>query len=111
MSSLPPVQPPSTIRRIFAIGLSVVTLKCALLYWLGYAFVTAQIYAGVYGGPELLIAVTFVTLPPALLCTVVALILVGWRRCKLAWISLSLFAWPYIALLFCVLYAAVFRRN
>jgi hypothetical protein len=95
------------IRQRFAVGLSVVTLLCALLYWLVYAFVTAQVYAGVYDGPVLLILVTILTGFPALLCTVTAMILVGWRRCKLAWISLSSFAWPYIALFIWVLWIGV----
>jgi hypothetical protein len=99
MNSFPASQPPSSTRRYFAIGLSITTLFCALLYWLVYAFVTAQVFAGVYDGPVLLIIATIITFPPALLCTVITMILVGWRRCKLAWISLSSFAWPYVALL------------
>jgi hypothetical protein len=99
MTSLPAVQSPSSTRRYFAIGLSIVTLLCALLYWLVYAFVAAQAYASVYDGPALLIIGTIITLAPALVCTVIAIILVGWRRSKLAWISLSSFAWPYVALL------------
>ena len=37
-----------------------------------------------------------VTLPPAILCTVIAVVLVGLRRAKFAWISLRLFALPVI---------------
>jgi hypothetical protein len=37
-----------------------------------------------------------VTLPPAILCTVIAVFLVGFRRAKLAWISLCLFGLPVI---------------
>ena len=36
------------------------------------------------------------TLPPAIICTLVAIILVGPRRSKLAWVSLCLFALPLL---------------
>jgi hypothetical protein len=107
MSSDAAVEPLSATRRFLAIGLSVITLLCALLYWLAYAFVTAQVYAGVYGGPELLIAVTVLTLPPAIVCTVIAMVLVGPLRCKLSWISLSSFGWPYVALFAWMLWTGV----
>lgn len=107
MSSVPPTQPPSSTRRYFAIGLSIIAFLFALLYWLGHGFVAAQINAGVYGGPEGLILITFVTFPPALLCTVIAGNLVGWRRCKLACISLSSFAWPYVALFIWMLWTVI----
>jgi hypothetical protein len=113
MSVVPPPIPPSATRRFFAIALSIITFLCALLYWLVLAFITAQIHAGVYGGPELVIAATFFLLPPAAICTLTALILVGWRRCRLAWISLSSFAWPYVALLIYALWTGIgslFRR-
>jgi len=98
MDSLPQVQRPSNIRRFIAIGLRIAKLLCAGLYWLVYLFVAAQIHAGVYGGPELLIVITVLTLPPATLCTIVAMILVGARRCKTAWVSLSSFGLPYLLL-------------
>jgi uncharacterized membrane protein (DUF485 family) len=107
MSAVLPPLPPSATRRSFAIALSIITLLCALLYWLVLAFITAQIHAGVYGGPELGIAATILMLPPAAICTIIALILVGWRRCKLAWISLSSFAWPYVALLIYALWTGI----
>jgi len=106
MSAVPAV-PPSATRRFFAIALSIITLLCALVYWLVLAFITAQVYAGVYGGPELGIAATILMLPPAVLCTVISLILVGWRRCKLALISLSSFAWPYVGLLIYALWTGI----
>jgi hypothetical protein len=37
-----------------------------------------------------------VTLPPAILCTVISIILVGLRRARFAWISLCLFALPVL---------------
>ena len=107
MSSLHPVQSPSSTQRYIALGLSVVTLLCALLYWLIYAFVAAQAYAGVYNGPLLLMIGTIVTLPPAFVCTGIAMILVGWPRSKLAWILLSSFAWPYIALFVYMIWSEV----
>lgn len=87
--------------------MSIVTVLCAGVYWLAYAFVAAQVYAGVYGGPELLIAATILTLVPALICTSIALILVGPRRCKLAWLSLSSFALPYVALFVWMIWAGI----
>jgi hypothetical protein len=102
-----PVQRPSNARRFLAIGLSIVTLLCAGLYWLVYLFVTAQVYAGVYGGPELLIVGTILTLPPAAICTIVAMILVGPRRCKTAWISLSSFGLPYLLLFLGIMWSLI----
>jgi hypothetical protein len=55
-----------------------------------------QAVAGVYDGPILILIVLFFTLPPAIICTVISLILVGPRRCKVAWISLCVFGLPFV---------------
>jgi len=41
-------------------------------------------------------AVLIWTLPVTIVCTVIALILVGPRRCKLAWFAVGLFAFEFI---------------
>ena len=47
-----------------------------------------------------------VTLPPALICTAISLILVGPRRSKLSWISLSIYLLPF----FIVIILIAFKR-
>jgi hypothetical protein len=89
---------PSFARRSFALASGVGTALCATLFSLTYAFVAAQVFAGVYDNPLLLIIITAFTLPPAIVCTGIAMLLVGPRYCKLAWISLSLFVIPFDAL-------------
>jgi hypothetical protein len=93
MSSKPEISP---VRRFIAVALGVVTLLCTLLWLLTLGFVTAQCVAGVYNGPELGVGILVLTFPPTLLCTIIALFLVGPRRCKLAWISLCVYIAPIV---------------
>jgi hypothetical protein len=50
-----------------------------------------QVETGLYDDPSLGILVGLVTFPPALMATIISLLLVGPRHCKLAWISLSVY--------------------
>jgi putative exporter of polyketide antibiotics len=89
---------PSLTHRLFALISGVVTALCATLFSLTYAFVAAQVVAVAYDNPLLLFIVTALTFPPAIVFTSIAMLLVGPRHCKLAWISLSFFAIPFNAL-------------
>jgi hypothetical protein len=87
---------PSATRRGWALALSVVSLLCVALFVLALAFNCLQASAGVYDGPLLTILAAFFTFPIALLCTIVSMVLVGPRNCKLAWLSLSGYTLPII---------------
>jgi hypothetical protein len=87
---------PSPTKRFFAKALGIITMLCAVLFFLSFVFVFLQVASGVYDGPILMFAVLFFTLPPAIVCIIISLILVGPRRCKLAWISLCTFAVPFV---------------
>ena len=78
----------SPTRRRIALALSIITLLCAILFYLSIAFVTLQAIGGVYDGPILALVALFFSLPTAIVCTVIALVLVGHRECKIALISL-----------------------
>ncbi|SRR5712692_6838736 len=86
----------SRTRKLVVTALGIVTLLCAALYFLSFEFVMWQAVAGVYDGPIGSMVVLFFTLPPAVICTVISLILVGPRRCKFAWVSLCVFALPFV---------------
>jgi hypothetical protein len=92
-------------RMFIATALGVITLLCAVLFYLSFGFVTLQAIGGVYDGPILVFIVLFLTLPPAIICTIISLILVGPRWCKLAWISLCSYPLFFIVLLIIVLCA------
>jgi hypothetical protein len=87
---------PSPTKRFFAKALGIITMLCAALFFLSFVFVFLQAVTGVYDGPILIFIVLFLTLPPAIVCTIISLILVGPRRCKLAWISLCAFVVPFV---------------
>jgi hypothetical protein len=87
---------PSPTKRFFAKALGIITMLCAALFFLSFVFVFLQVAGGVYDGPILIFVVLFLTGPPAIVCTIISLILVGPRRCKLAWISLCSFVVPFV---------------
>jgi hypothetical protein len=78
-------------RQSVATALGVITLLCAILFYLSFGFVMLQWAGGAYAGAALPFIVLVFTLPPAIICTIISLFLVGPRRCKLAWISLCLY--------------------
>jgi len=102
-----PPQAPSRGRRVVATICSLITACCAALFLLTIAFMIAQSVAGVYDSPILGVAVLMFTLPPAIICTLIAVILVGFRRCRLAWISLSTFVLPFALTLIAILWESV----
>jgi hypothetical protein len=78
--------------------------------WLAvWAFVILQIIGRVYEGGELVFAALFLTAPPVFLCTGGALILVGAKRCKLAWISALIYIAPFLVSVLGVAAAALFQ--
>ena len=91
-------------RRICATIFSAVAALFTGLWLLLCAFVFLQIMTGVYEGGELVFAGIFLTAPPVLLSTVLALLFVGPRRCKVAWISGLLYLSPPIV---CGIIAAI----
>jgi hypothetical protein len=92
-------------RRIIVACLSGMTLLCAA------AFLAACVVAwdggkGLSLGGFLIIYAAFAfTLPIAIICTAVAFGLVGWRRCKLAWISFLSYALPFVIAIAAQLFA------
>jgi hypothetical protein len=94
-----PTETPSLTRKFIATALGVVTLLCAILFYLSFAFVMWQVYGGVYDGPVLVVVALFVTAPPAAVCTIIALILVRPQRSRLAWISLCSYPLFFILML------------
>jgi hypothetical protein len=70
-------------------------------------FVMLQIIGHVYEGGELVFVRIFLTAPPVLLITMFALLLVGPRRCKVAWIFALLYLSPLLISLVAAAIAAV----
>lgn len=64
------------------------------LWLLVCGFVLLQIFGRVFEGGELVFAALFLTAPPVVIFTALALWLVGPRRCRLAWISAVLYVSP-----------------
>ena len=80
--------------------MGVVVALCALGWFASIAFTMVAlktIDSDIPFFPGIIMVIGLVvTLPPAILCTVIAMFLVGPRRAKLAWMSLCLFALPVI---------------
>ena len=100
MTSEPQISPK---RNAWAKGLGVVVALCACGWFASIAFTMAlkTIDSEIPFSPAIIMVIgLIVTLPPAILCTVIAIFLVGPRRAKLAWLSLCLFLLP-IWTIFC----------
>ena len=87
-------------RNAWAKGLGVVVALCAFGWFASIAFTmvalkTIDSEMPFFPGIIMVIGL-IVTLPPAILCTVIAMVLVGPRRAKLAWLSLCLFLVPVL---------------
>jgi hypothetical protein len=78
-------------RQSAATVLGVITLACAVLFYLSFGFVMLQWAGGAYAGAALPFIILVLTFPPAIIRTIISLFLVGPRRCKLAWISWCLY--------------------
>lgn len=83
-------------RRILAAILGVASAVFTGLWLAIWVFVILQIVGGVYEGGELIFAGLFLTAPPVALGTLGALVLVGPKQCKVAWISALLYCSPFI---------------
>jgi len=79
----------------FAAGVCIVALVCAAFSLLSFTLDVGQFLLGRDRSisPH---AVMVCTLTLTIVCTIVALILVGPRRCKLAWMSLGLFLFQFV---------------
>jgi hypothetical protein len=71
--------------------LGVITMLCTVAFLATLAFVCWQENAGNYDNPLLAVFTGAFTFPVALLCTVVAVKMVGVENCKLAWISMAVY--------------------
>ncbi len=81
-------------RQIVANLFGVITFLCAILELLVCAHWYWICRYTLWGGYPFDPASMFFLFPAAVVCTVLSVILVGMRRCKLSWISLCLFALP-----------------
>jgi hypothetical protein len=90
-------------RQIIATGLGFITLLCVTLVYLTCGFVVWHGVPDIDDGPLLVFAVILFSATPAIISTLVALALVGPNRCKLAWISLTM----YLPILFAALFFAL----
>jgi hypothetical protein len=98
MSSEAPERP---VRQTIATILGVITALCTVGWYGSFAVMSFELKHGGFDGPPFypgIIAVVglVLTLPLALLCGVVALLLIGPRGSKLAWISLLLYLVPLL---------------
>ena len=82
-------------RSAIEAGGSWIVEQCGDQFLAG-GFMALQVKAGVYDGPELGFIVGFVTFTPAFIATVISLILVGPKHCKLAWISLCVYPATFV---------------
>ena len=83
-------------KRIFVGFLSACVVICTLLWLAISGLVILQIIGRVYEGGELVFAGIIITAPPVFIFTTIALLLVGPKRCKIAWISALLYFSPVI---------------
>lgn len=82
-------------RQSVATGACITALGCAALSFACFALAVGQILSG--RQPSIsAFAVMVCTLPLTIICTIVAVTLVGPRRCRLAWIALGIFALQFI---------------
>jgi hypothetical protein len=87
-------------RIVWAKGLGIVVAICAFGWFASIAFTmialkTIESDIPFFPGIIMVLGLAL-TLPPAILCTVIAMFLVGPRRARLAWMSLSLFLIPVL---------------
>ena len=94
-----PTEDVSPHRRKLARSLSVGALVFTILWLLICALFAIQIIGGVVEGGELVMGGLVLTAPPVFICTVGAMLLVGRKRSKLAWVSALLWLSPVIVLL------------
>jgi hypothetical protein len=86
---------PNSSRESFAAGANITAIICAALSFLTFAVAIAQIFGHRTPSVSSFMVAVF-TLPVAIVCTIIALVLVGARQSKLAWISLGIFLLQFI---------------
>jgi hypothetical protein len=79
----------------FAAGANLVAIVCASVSFLTMAIALFQIFTG-HNASISAYAVMICTLPVTIICTVIALMLVGVRLSKLALIAIGIFALQFI---------------
>lgn len=108
MNSIEPKKEIASWRCLVAGLFSAGALLFTILWLAICAFVMLQIIGQVYEGGELVFAGIFLTAPPVFICTIGALLLVGPKRCKLAWMSALFYFSPVIVALILAAIGAVF---
>lgn len=85
----------SSKSQSFAAGANLVAIVCASVSFLTMAIALCQIFT--HHHPSIsAYAVMVCTLPVTIVCTIIALMLVGFRRSKLALVAIGIFALQFI---------------
>jgi hypothetical protein len=79
------------------------------LWLLIILFVILQMIGGVYEGGELVFVGVFLTAPPVFICSILAMILVGPKRCKMAWLSALLWLAPWVVSIIITCVVLIFK--
>ena len=92
-------------------ALGAVTALCAVGWFLSLAMTMFEVHRVADDAPPfypgiIMVIGLVVTLPPALICTAIAVFLVGPRRSKLSWISLCVYLLPVVI----IVVGALMRR-
>jgi hypothetical protein len=97
MTDQPPTTgEPSRWKRICVGFLSAGSAFFTVLWLVVFGFMIHQVMGQGYERGKWVYQAVFLTGPPVLFCTVTAFLLVGPRRCKLAWISALVYLLPYL---------------
>jgi hypothetical protein len=98
------IEPIARWRLIAALIMSLGSASFTALWLAIFGFFLLQVFTGVCEGGELIFIGLFLTALPVCLLTLGALLLVGPKYCKLAWISAIAYAAPFIICLFTALW-------
>ncbi len=84
--------------------LGVITLLCTLGWYCSYALTVVLLQDTGTDGPPFFPGIIslgglILTFPPALICTLIAVKLVGWRHSWLAWGSFAIYVIPIVVVL------------
>lgn len=87
-------------RQAWAFVLGGISLLCTTGWYLAYGIAVLLLQNADQDGPPFSPGIVSVlgfllTFPPAMISTLVALMLVGWRKSKLAWISFCVYVIPF----------------
>ena len=95
----------SAAKRVWATGLGVITVLYVVGLVLSFVVMSFELKRDQVDGPPFYPGIIFVagfilTFPVAIICTCFAVSLVGYRNCKLAWISLIVYCSPILLVIF-----------